>query len=120
MSGNTTEYIDYILELLEPIGAVSSGRFFGGQGIACDSQQFGMMMGNTLFFVVDESSRQKYIEMGTECFWYTKKTGKVNVKKYHEVPGELFDEPDTLLAWAHESISIATKLNKQKPKKAKS
>ena len=52
--------------------------------------------------------------MGTECFWYTKKMGKVNVKKCHEVSGELFDESDTLLKWARESIKIAKKLSKNK------
>jgi len=114
MTGSTKEYIEYVLELLEPINAISSGKFFGGQGVACDTVQFAMIMGNSLFFVVDDSSRDKYIERGTECFWYTKKTGKVNVKKYHEVPGELFDDPSTLLDWANESIKIAKKLNKKK------
>ena len=114
MTGSTEEYIEHVLELLEPINAISAGKFFGGQGISCNSVQFAMIMGNSLFFVVDDSTRNKYIEMGAECFWYTKKTGKVNVKKYHEVPGELFDEPDTLLKWARESIKIAKKLSKNK------
>ena len=114
MSGSTSQYIEYVLELLEPINAISSGKFFGGQGVSCDSVQFGMIMGNSLFFVVDNSSRDKYIKMGTECFWYTKKTGKVNVKKYHEVPGELLDDPNKLLDWAEESIKIAKKLNKKR------
>lgn len=107
-------YIDYILELLEPLNAISSGRFFGGQGVSCNSVQFAMIMGNALFFVVDASTRDKYIDMGAECFWYTKKTGKVNVKKYHEVPGELLDDPETLIEWAKESIKIATKLRKKR------
>lgn len=117
MTGSTKEYIEYVLELLEPINVISSGKFFGGQGVSCDSVQFAMIMGNSLFFVVDDSSRGKYIEKGAECFWYTKKTGKVNVKKYHEVPGELFDEPSVLLEWARESIVIAKKLSKKQPKK---
>ena len=114
MTGSTKDYIEHVLELLEPINAISSGNFFGGQGVSCGSVQFAMIMGNSLFFVVDDSSRYKYIDMGTECFWYTKKTGKVNVKKYHEVPGELFDEPTILLEWARESIKIAKKLSKKK------
>jgi len=114
MTGSTKEYIDYVLELLEPINAISSGKFFGGHGVSCNSVQFAMIMGNALFFVVDDSTRDKYIDMGTECFWYTKKTGKVNVKKYHEVPGELFDDQSTLLEWARESIIIAMKLSKKK------
>jgi len=116
MTGSTKEYIEYVLELLEPINAITSGKFFGGQGVSCNSVQFAMIMGNALFFVVDDSTRGKYIDMGTECFWYTKKTGKVNVKKYHEVPGELFDDPPTLLEWARESIGIANKLNIKKKK----
>ena len=112
--GNTKEFIEYVLDLLEPIDAIFSGRFFGGQGISCNSIQFAMIMGNSLFFVVDDNTRNKYIDMGTECFRYTKKTGKVNFKKYHEVPGELFDDPSTLLEWAKESIKIAMKLNKRK------
>lgn len=114
MSGSTSQYIEYILELLEPINAISSGKFFGGQGVTCDSIQFAMIMGNSLFFVVDDGSRGKYLKMGTECFWYTKKTGKVNVKKYHEVPEELLDDQNKLLEWANESIAIAKKLNRKK------
>lgn len=113
MSGSSAQYIEFVLELLEPINAISSGKFFGGQGVSCDSVQFAMIMGNTLFFVVDDSSRAKYIEMGTECFWYTKKTGKVNVKKYHEVPNALFDDSEKLIDWAKEAIKIAKKLKKK-------
>ena len=57
MTGSTQEYIDYVLELLEPINAISAGRFFGGQGVTCNNAQFAMMMGNRLFFVVDDSTR---------------------------------------------------------------
>jgi len=114
MTRSTKEYIEHVLALLEPINAISAGKFFGGHGVSCNSVQFAMIVGNSLFFVVDDSTRNKYIEMGTGCFWYTKKTGKVNVKKYHEVPGVLFDEPDTFLEWAIESVKIAKKLSKKK------
>lgn len=112
MTGCTKAYVEHVLELLEPLGQITSGSFFGGMGLKCGSTQFAMLMGNSLFFVVDDSSRAKYIEMGTECFWYNKQAGKVKVKKYHEVPGELFDEPDTLVTWAKESVCIAKKLKK--------
>jgi len=87
MTASTKDYIKYVLDLLQPINAISSDRFFDGQGITCDSVQFAMIMDNSLFFVVDYTTRDKYIAKGTECFWYKKKTGKINVKKYHEVPG---------------------------------
>lgn len=113
MSGSTQEYIDFVLELLEPIQNLSAGRFFGGTGLKCDSVQFAMLMGNTLFFVVNDFTRPKYENKGSSCFWYKTKTKKVNVKKYYEVPDELLDDQKQLLEWAKESIQIARKLKKK-------
>ena len=113
MTGSTQEYVEYVLELLEPIENVTSGRFFGGIGLKCGSVQFAMLMGNSLFFVVDDVTRSKYEEKGMNCFWYKTKKKKVNVKKYYEVPGELFDNQETMVAWANESIKIARKLKKK-------
>ena len=42
------EFIEYLLDLLDPIGGVESGCFFGGTGLTCDSVQFAMVMGTTL------------------------------------------------------------------------
>lgn len=112
MTGSTKEYIEFVLEQLAPIGNISSGRFFGGTGLKVDAVQFAMLMDNSLFFVVDETSRPKYEEKGMGCFWYRTKKKKVDVKKYYEVPGELFDNPEELVEWARESIAIARKLKR--------
>ena len=112
MTGSTQEYVDYVLELLEPIQKISSGRFFGGIGLKSDSVQFAMVMGNSLFFVVDDSTRPKYEALGMGCFWYNTKKKKVNVKKYYEVPGDLLEDNETLLKWAKEAIKIAQKLKR--------
>lgn len=112
MTGSTQEYVEYILEQLDPVRTISSGRFFGGVGLKSENTQFAMVMDNSLFFVVDESSRNKYQELGTECFWYKTKKKKVNVKKYHEVPAEIIENNEALIEWAKESIEIANKLKK--------
>ncbi len=114
MSKNTFEFVEKILNDLTPIKAITSGNFFGGQGISVNSIQFAMIMGDSLFFVVDDSSREKYITLGTSCFWYTKKTGRVNVRKYHQVPEEILQNNKQLICWAKESIAIATKLKPTK------
>jgi DNA transformation protein len=114
MGKNTFETVDSILTKLTPIKAITSGTFFGGQGISANAVQFAMIMGDSLFFVVDDTSRDEYIEMGTSCFWYTKKTGRVNVKKYHQVPDKIVNNNKKLIIWAKESILIATKLKTKK------
>ena len=113
MTGSTQEYVDYVLELLAPIQKISSGRFFGGIGLKTNSVQFAMLMDSSLFFVVDDSTRGKYEKMGMNCFWYNTKKKRVNVKKYYEVPGDLFEDQETLIEWAKESIKIAQKLKKK-------
>ncbi len=110
MSKNTFDYVESILDRLTALKVITSGKFFGGQGISSNSIQFAMIMGDVVFFVVDDSTREKYTERGSSCFWYTKKTGKVNVRKYYQVPAEILNDQTQLLRWARESIKIATKL----------
>ena len=35
--------------------------------------------------------------MGADCFSYTSKKGRVDVKKYYEVPAEFLEDQDRLL-----------------------
>lgn len=112
MTGNTEGYVDFVLEMLAPIGGVSSGRFFGGLGLTSDGVQFAMLMGDSLYFVVDDGLRSRLESEGSECFWYTTKKGRVNVKKYYEVPADYVEDQTQLLHLARESIQIARKLSR--------
>ena len=108
----SAEYTEYVLEHLEPIGPVRTGRFFGGVGISRDSVQFAMIMGNGLYFVVDEDSRIKYEQAGMQPFSYMTKKGRVQVRKYFEVPEEVLTDPEQLRQWANESMRVASKTKK--------
>lgn len=110
MSRLSGGFVDYILDCLSPLGNLSHARLFGGTGLKEGSVQFAMIMTDTLFFVVDDSSRHKYEALGMECFCYNKKKKKVNVRKYFEVPVEIIEDQDALIRWAKESILIANRL----------
>lgn len=110
----TAEFTEYVLELLGSIHDVSTKRFFGGVGISHDTVQFAMIMGNSLYFVVDDITREKYTKVQKEPFSYLTKKGRVLVKKYYEVPEHLFDDQDELTKWANESIVVAKKTKKSR------
>jgi DNA transformation protein and related proteins len=112
----STEFTEYVLELLEPVGPVHVGRFFGGVGLSNGTVQFAMIMGNSLYFVVDEDTRKKYELAGMQPFSYTTKKGRVLVRKYYELPEEVLTDTDQLRVWAHEAVRIAS--NTRKPKAA--
>ena len=106
--------MEYVLELLEPIGPVQTGRFFGGVGISNGFAQFAMIMGNSLHFVVDEDTRGKYEQAGMQPFSYTTRKGHILVRRYFELPEDILTDPEQLRVWASEAMFIA---GSTKPKK---
>jgi DNA transformation protein and related proteins len=103
----SAEYTSYILELIEPVVPVRTGRFFGGVGIYYDAVQFAMIMGNCLYFVVDNHTREKYIQAGMQPFSYATRAGRVSVQRYYEVPEHVLSDAELLKLWAHHAIRIA-------------
>jgi len=101
------EFIEYIMEILAPVAAIEGSKFFGGYGIKNNSTQFAMIMGNSLYFVVDDSTRNKYEKLDMKPFSYMTKSGIRLVKRYFEVPDDLFEDREKLLIWARESIVVA-------------
>lgn len=104
------QFLDYVVEQLAPM-RVKSGRFFGGTGLSTDGVQFAMLMAGALYFVVDETTRPRYEHMGSRCFSYSTKKGRVDVRKYYEVPANIIEDPDLLVSLARESarVAVATK-----------
>ncbi len=101
------EFVDYVRELFIPLGNLREGRFFGGFAFKSGSKQFAMIMGNTLYFCVNGTTRPKYQALGMESFSYATKKGVVNVKKYYAAPDDLFENQEKLVAWANEAIKSA-------------
>lgn len=107
---NTSDFIELTSELLSPLSAyhkIACGNLFGGHGYKANGVQFAMIIGNQLYFCVNESTRTTYIEAGMQCFSYAKKDKVVEVKKYYAVPEDLFDDPETFLEWAQEAVESA-------------
>ena len=109
----TTGYTEYVLELLEPIGPVRTARFFGGVGISKGSLQFAMIMGNSLYFAVDDDSRKKYEQAGMQPFSYMTKKGRIQVRRYFELPEDVLTDPAQLRLWASEAMRVASQPKKR-------
>jgi len=71
-----------------------------------------MIMGNSLYFAVDESSRKKYEQAGMQAFSYMTKKGQIQVRKYFELPEDVLIDHEQLLLWANEAIQVVNKTKK--------
>jgi DNA transformation protein and related proteins len=97
-------FVEHISDLLKPIGALTEGKFFGGHAFKYRQVQFAMIMGGTLYFRVNDHTRQRYELAGSKPFSYATKNGVVQVRKYFAVPEDLLENQVELLVWAKQAI----------------
>ncbi len=98
-------YHEHVMELLEPIGNVTSRAMFGGYGIFHEGDMFALITGSALFFKVDESNRAVYERAGSRQF---------RPMPYYEVPAEIMEDTALLRMWAGISMAIGHATAKKK------
>lgn len=103
----STEFVSHVRDLLSPLGPLTDGKFFGGHAMKCEGKQFAMVMGNILYFRVNDTTRPEYEKRGSTSFSYSTKQRTVQVRVYFSAPEELFENPALLLSWAKKAINVA-------------
>lgn len=114
MSGTSPEFVAFVLEQLEDLPALAHRRLFGGVGFYSHGVQFAMVIEHTLYFVVDEQTRPRYVALGSQCFRYRTKLREVEVRKYQSVPAEWLEDRHELAARAREASAVAHRLHRPK------
>lgn len=97
------EYLAHLLDLLHPIGPVRTARFFGGVAMRLNGRQFAMVMDGRLYFAVNDVTSARYEAAGSTAFSYATKKGRVDVRRYREVPIGVQEDAVALCAWAREA-----------------
>jgi DNA transformation protein len=115
----SSEFVEFVLENLQPLGGVSARRMFGGWGIYKDGVMFALIAHETLYFKVDDGNRQAHEAAGLPQFTYTDK-GKPIRMPYREAPPEGFDDPEILCAWARDAHAAALRTRKARRGQGKS
>ncbi len=106
------DFVDYLLELLEPIPGITAKRMFGGYGIFRGGLMFGLIADATLYFKVDDTNRALFEERELGPFTYEAK-GKPMSMSYHEAPGEVLDNSDDMVEWAEIAYGAALRAKKK-------
>lgn len=111
----SSEYQDHLLELLEPLGGVSSRRMFGGAGLFKSGLMFGLIADEVLYLKVDDSNREEFESRGLGPFRYEAKNGKRAVMSYWEAPDNLLEDGDAMTDWARAAFEVALRADAAKP-----
>jgi DNA transformation protein len=106
-----SEFVDFVLESLQPLGGVSARRMFGGHGIYKDGVIFALIADDQLYLKVDDGNRPDFEVEGLQPFTYTGK-GRPIEMSYCEAPSDGFDDPEVLCAWARNAYAAALRTRK--------
>ena len=101
------EFVEYVLDLLGPLGRVETSRMFGGVLLKVDGKQLGVVLDDTLYFkVIDVKLQEKYKDLGSKQFSYTRKDKKksVVIKNWWSVPEQALDNGEEMTRLAGEVL----------------
>jgi DNA transformation protein and related proteins len=102
----SSEFVEFVLESIQPLGGVSARRMFGGWGIYKDGVMFAVIAYDTLYLKVDDGNRQAYEAADLPYFTYGDKGRSIRMP-YCEAPSDGFDDPEILRAWARDAFAAA-------------
>jgi DNA transformation protein and related proteins len=109
-------YLEYVLEQLAALPALRPNRMFGGIGLYSDGIFFGLIDDDTLFFKTNDSNVAAYRERNMPRFMPFPDRPEA-VLGYHQVPADVIEDAETLVAWARQSVQVQLSLQAQKPKR---
>jgi DNA transformation protein len=93
----TDTFRDYVLEQLGALEGLRCRRMFGGQGLYCGEQFFGILYGGRLYFKTSPGNLPDYSSRNCAVFAPSEKQ---ILKNYREVPVEILEDAESLTLWA--------------------
>ena len=107
MAAQSTQFCDYLFDLLAPLGSLDTRRMFGGLSLRCNDTHFAMILRDRLYLVADDPLRARLIDAGGAIFSYEKQGKLVNVPRFVRVPDEMLEDGEEMLDFARDALSVA-------------
>jgi DNA transformation protein len=99
---NDQDFLDFVLDQLAGLKAVTSKRMFGAIGLYQADTFFAIIDEGRLYFVTNEATREAYTSLGMKPFQYA--PGKL-IHTYYEVPVDILEDDGALCEWARAAVA---------------
>lgn len=97
---STDSFRDFVLEQLASLDDLRCKRMFGGHGLYCGEQFFGIVFDGRLYFKTHPDTLAEYLEHHAAVFTPSEKQ---ILKNYREVPVDILEDSQRLLLWARKA-----------------
>jgi DNA transformation protein len=95
----------FVLDQLADLGDVLARKMFGGVGLYCDGDFFGIIARDVLYLKVDARTRDGYETRGSQAFApYPDRPGTM---QYYAVPLDVLESGPELVRWARNAVAAA-------------
>lgn len=101
-----SEFVDYLVETLAPLGDVRARAMFGGHGIYANDTMFALVADDVLYIKVDDQNEKQFADSGSEPFHF-ERNGERFAMSYWKAPEETLDDPNELLLWARLGVDAS-------------
>lgn len=99
-------YLDAVMDQIGQVAPVTSKRMFGGAGLYSDGLFFAVLDNDRLYFKVDDSNRDDFVEAGMGPFRPFPDRPDY-MMQYYELPAGVLDDPDALVHWLAKAVAVA-------------
>src|SRR5262245_57595657 len=83
-------YVEWILELLAPLGKITSRAMMGGHILYHNGTVFALVASNALYLKADDQTRHRFTDLGVEPFRpFPDKPASMS---YYQPPPEFFED----------------------------
>ena len=104
---------DDVVHRLNQVAPVNARALFGGYGLYFEGGMFALIAYNILYFKVDDSNRQDFLDAGMEPFTYDGK-GKPIQMSYYRLPDAVFNNVTQLVDWVEKAHAAARRAKRGK------
>ena len=105
MAPKNDSFKDFVLDQLDGLRGVTCRAMFGGYGLYRGEVFFGIIHKGRLYFKTDDAGRETYRARGMKPF---RPSAKQTLKTYYEVPVEIVEDTDQLIAWARQAARLSS------------
>ena len=100
------QYLAYILEQLERLGALRTRRMFGAVGLYSSDLFFAIIDDDTLFLKADARNVGDYLSRDMPRFM-PDVARPADTPGYYQVPADIIEDAEGLVTWARRSLAVA-------------
>src|SRR6187401_2293048 len=91
-------FVEYICELLLPLGQAQGRPMFGGYGVYLDGLMIGLVIDGGCFLKADDLSKHEFLKAGCEPFVYHGQEKPITMN-YWTVPAEALESEREMERW---------------------